>query len=439
MSYRAIQKLREERGEAIPSDDERESESEEEGDDPPSNRASAFAMMDDSSSDDDSSGSSDEGEDKDEDVYKLKKDDDNIEEDEDNEEKVEDLDSLLNEFKMQDDEVPKDNSQTEDTIASSWFDLITSKMDFRSLDFDSVMRTSLLGGITGEGSSSVGRGVSNRRGRQTFVFGPPKDAWPKAPRYVGGGIGMTTYDVTPRPLPWPYSDMKKGDERCPGEDRWYTFQFSDSYLRDCSDYERVQASGDANMLALFCAHHPFLVDALLQLSLVLYQTSQSQEGRLFLQRSLWVYECSFLNSFIKKTFGLMDYDQPENKSFFVSLFRMVRISHVAGLPRVAQAFGKLLLSLDPLRDPMNVLLVLDYFVLLSNTNEDDKWLVEFFESQKVSVFHRDREETNEYECGIESLPNWSWYVKLKCYDSFLSRKTVLIQFVSQFMPLGHMP
>jgi hypothetical protein len=209
--------------------------------------------------------------------------------------------------------------------------------------------------------------------------------------------------------------MKEGDDRCPDDTKWFTFEFSDSYQRDCADYEQVKASGDANMLALFCAHHPFSVTALLQLSSVLYQTNQSQEGRSLLQRALWVFECSFLNSFIKKTFGLMDYDQLENEPFFETLFRMVRISHVAGLPRAAMAFSKLLLSLDPLRDPMNVLLILDHFVLLANTDEDDEWLIEFIESNKVGIFYHDDDNSNEYECGLESLPNISFSYALALY------------------------
>ena len=410
MSHRAIQRLRQEREEIPLVPPESLSESDEEDERP--NRTTAFASMMDSSSEESSSSGDDTSID-DQSALDDKGDhrDDSLDNDAENipnltQDVKEDLDALLEEFKMQD-KVPENAKQPNADESFAWFETITSGINLRDLDFDSVMRTSLLG--NGDGASAI---RSNRRSRQ-YIFGPPKDGWPRPPRYVGGGIGMTSYDNESRLLPWPYCDMKEGDDRCPVNERCYTMLLSDSYLRDCEDYERVKASGDANMLALFCAHHPFSIESLLQLSAVLYQTSQSQEGRSLLQRALWVWECSFLNSFIKKNFGFMDFGQSENAPFFETLFRMVRISHVAGLPRAALAYSKLLLSLDPLRDPMNVLLIIDHFVLLSNTHEDDLWLVSFFESKKVAIFYK--EEESEYECYLESMPNWAYSYALALY------------------------
>mmetsp|Transcript_2931 Transcript_2931/g.6910 ORF Transcript_2931/g.6910 Transcript_2931/m.6910 type:complete len:643 (-) Transcript_2931:1589-3517(-) len=421
MSYRAIQRLREEREPTVRDDEGSDSEDD---DDVPPARASGFAatFMDDSSS-----SSGDESEDEEDDApVKHDADEHSITKEGSgdqkaavapSEEKEEDLDELLNEFKLQDDEAPKKVESS--STSTPWFDIITSSIDLRDLDFDFVMRTSLLG----SGDSGPSSRSGNRRGKQSNLFGPPKDGWPRAPRYVGGGIGMVTYESNPRQLPWPYSDLKTGDERCAPDNNCFSFQYSDSYQRDCRDYERVQMSGDVNMLALFCAHHPFSIDALLQLSTVLYQTSQSQEGRTLIQRILWVYECSFLNSFIKKTFGFMDHDIHENQAFFETLFRMVRISHVAGLPRAALAYSKLLLSLDPLRDPKNMLLVLDHFVTLANTKEDDEWLVDFIDSETISIFERRPDGSTEYECHLDCLPNLAYSYALALYRTFQREKT----------------
>ena len=145
---------------------------------------------------------------------------------------------------------------------------------------------------------------------------------------------MVTYETAERPpaIPWPYSETKPGDERCPEPNRWFLFTYSDSYWRDHEDFERVKASGDPNALALFIAHHPFIVEALLQLSTVLYQTNQSQEGLSLLKRALYTYECASLNTFLQvdERLGFMDYEQPVNKLFFAALFSLVRVSHIAG-------------------------------------------------------------------------------------------------------------
>jgi hypothetical protein len=202
-------------------------------------------------------------------------------------------------------------------------------------------------------------------------------------------MGMITYNDDPSPpsLPWPYLELKENDERCPPSTSWFKFTLSDSYQRDLQDLETIKASGDANALAMFVAHHPFVVEALLQLSIVLYQTSQRQEGLSILKRSLWVFECAALNSFLKtdERLGFLDHDLPENVTFFDALFRLMRVSAVAGLPRTALAASRFLLSLDPLRDPTNVLLAIDYFAMQCNSEVCNEWLVEFVESKKVRL------------------------------------------------------
>jgi hypothetical protein len=337
MSNRAIQRLRQERETELPPEQDTDDE---EDDRNAVGGSTAFAAMYHDDSDSDSSNEDDSEEDgADGRAQKLTSGNETKEDSRQSAEKTattlaesetedadqtEDLDTLLEEFKVQDKDT--DDVQAREEDKSSWFDVVTSRIETRDLDIDYVMRTSLLG------SNEDSAARSNRRGRQTSVFGPPQNGWPRPPHYVGGGIGMASYDNESRPLPWPYSDMKEGDDRCPGLDRWFKFMYSDSYERDSEAYERIKASGDPNALALFIADHPFVVEPLLQLSSVLYQTNQSQEGLSLLKRALWVYECASLNSFLKVEgrVAFMDYDQSENGLFFAALFKLIRVSHVAG-------------------------------------------------------------------------------------------------------------
>jgi Transcriptional repressor TCF25 len=314
-------------------------------------------------------------------------------------EQVEDLDALLQEYQLKDKQDGRQGYEitaSENKSSSNYYSIITAGMDPRDLDIDHVMRSSLMG--SGEKVEVSHKSRSSRRGnRQIPIFGPPKDDWPRPPHYVGGGMGMDSYhdlektedeSAPPLELPWPYCDMKEKDPRCPPTTQWYQFLFSDSYQRDLYDFETIQASGDANALAMFVAHHPFIVPALLQLSEVLYQTRQNQEGLAMLKRSLWVFECAALNSFLKMDEddgrnAFMDYSVEENRHFFEALFRLMRVSHVGGLPRTSLAASRFLLSLDPLGDPMNVLLAIDHFALACNSDACDDWLVSFVESNKV--------------------------------------------------------
>jgi hypothetical protein len=232
-------------------------------------------------------------------------------------------------------------------------------------------------------------------------------------------MGMVAYDTAQRTpsIPWPYSEMKAGDERCPEPQRWFLFTYSDSYERDRQDLERVKMSGDPNALALFIAHHPFVVEALLQLSSVLYQTNNSHEGLSLLKRALYTFECASLNSFlqVEDRLGFMDHEQTENELFFSALFRLIRVSHIAGLPRASLATSRFLLSLDPLRDPMGVLLSMDHFALISNSISNDQWLVSFVESDKVRIHYMADKSDDGYECRLLDLPNWAYSYALALF------------------------
>jgi hypothetical protein len=244
----------------------------------------------------------------------------------------EDLDVILAEFEIHDETNKDDDSKP----SAPWFYSIVSNLDARDLDIDFVMRTSLLSG-TEEGPPPA---TSSRRSRQTFLFGPEREGWPRPPHYVGGGLGMSNYsdESNARSLPWPYSlenqdeSLEVATDHWQDPKHWFTFVHSDTYAKDLKDYERIQNSGDVNALALFVAHHPYVVEALLQLAMVLYRINQSQEGLSLLRRSLWILECSSLPSFrpLEGAACFMDFDHSENASYFLALFRLVQISGMQG-------------------------------------------------------------------------------------------------------------
>lgn len=376
MSARAIQALRKKQGDAavIPVIEDESEEDDEEESQPV--RSSAFALMHDSdeSSADDESSQEDDADDKESHGVDQGQDSpptenpatavqsskvavakNKIEKKTEDATSVSaepepDLDELLQEFQAKDGELA---DQTVAAVAgtaivsASPFNIILAGMDPRDLDYDFSMRTSLLGGGSSAPTTSAGR---SRKNRQALLFGPPRVGWSRPPHYVGGGIGMTSYDREPRHLSWPYEYQESDDissnqeETSPieqkGDDRllktvekhWFTFMHSDSYQQDCGDYKQIQQSGDLNALVMFVAHHPFVTEALLQLTTVLYQTNHSQEGLALLRRCLWIYECSSLLSFARDLDGnaLMDHDQPENQTYFRALFRLVQVSNIAG-------------------------------------------------------------------------------------------------------------
>jgi hypothetical protein len=57
------------------------------------------------------------------------------------------------------------------------------------------------------------------------------------------------------------------------------------------------------------------------------------------------------------------------------------------LTRASLATARFILSLDPLRDPMGVLLALDHFALQTMSEASDVWLIELVDSQKVGLLY----------------------------------------------------
>lgn len=61
----------------------------------------------------------------------------------------------------------------------------------------------------------------------------------------------------------------------------------------------------------------------------------------------------------------IDYRKPENRSFYITLFKHIIFIGQRGCNRTSLEFCKVLLSLDPEGDPLAILLAIDYYALLS--------------------------------------------------------------------------
>ena len=348
----------------------------------------------------------------------------------------EDIDAILSEFQfvaMCDG--PARSLARDAPAASSGTAVLLSGIDPRDLDLDRSMG-SMLGG--GGGGAGVGRGGNlglddaqdqqraqlvrnhpairgrNQRGMRPgigrgathlrkFVFvGRPAEAWGRPPSHIGGGLGIDILAKS-RPadsatIPWPYSTLggDGGTDVNPYRDaRWHSFLWSDSYAAQCADYEMVAGSGDANALAMFVADNPYHAEASLQLSSVLFHTNSREDAMELLKRVLWIYEFAAPASFLPGGGGgslqpaLMDQTKEENAGYFSALSRLMRTSCMVGCVGTSLAVARYILSLDPLRDPMGVLLTMDYFALASLEDEHARFVVDLVESETVQIHHMD--------------------------------------------------
>ncbi|XP_032557130.1 transcription factor 25 isoform X1 [Chiroxiphia lanceolata] len=211
----------------------------------------------------------------------------------------------------------------------------------------------------------------------------PKNTWP---RYSKTGIAMRLLDT------------RRGVQH-------FTFEHHREYQQVQFKFLDAVESMDPNNIVLLLQMNPYHVDSLLQLSDVCRMQEDQEMARDLIERALYSLECAFHPVF-SLTSGTcrLDYRRPENRAFFLALFKHLMFLEKRGCPRTALEFCKLILSLDPENDPLCVLLLIDF---LSLRAREYTFLTRLFQEWES---HR----------NLSQLPNFAFSVPLAYF--FLSQQ-----------------
>ncbi|NXL19603.1 TCF25 factor, partial [Setophaga kirtlandii] len=211
----------------------------------------------------------------------------------------------------------------------------------------------------------------------------PKNTWP---RYSKTGITMQLLDT------------RRGVQH-------FTFEHHREYQQVQFKFLDAVESMDPNNIVLLLQMNPYHVDSLLQLSDVCRMQEDQEMARDLIERALYSLECAFHPVF-SLTSGTcrLDYRRPENRAFFLALFKHLMFLEKRGCPRTALEFCKLILSLDPEDDPLCVLLLIDF---LSLRAREYSFLTRLFQEWES---HR----------NLSQLPNFAFSVPLAYF--FLSQQ-----------------
>ncbi|NXT79183.1 TCF25 factor, partial [Zapornia atra] len=212
----------------------------------------------------------------------------------------------------------------------------------------------------------------------------PKDTWP---RYSKTGITMQLLDT------------RRGVQH-------FTFKHHREYQQVQFKFlDAVESLDPNNIVPLLEALEPYHVDSLLQLSDVCRMQENQEMARDLIEQALYSLECSFHPVF-SLTSGTcrLDYRRPENRAFFLALFKHLTFLEKRGCPRTALEFCKLILSLDPENDPLCVLLLIDFLALRAR---EYSFLTRMFQEWES---HR----------NLSQLPNFAFSVPLAYF--FLSQQ-----------------
>ncbi|KAM8946114.1 ribosome quality control complex subunit TCF25 isoform 2-T2 [Pelodytes ibericus] len=214
--------------------------------------------------------------------------------------------------------------------------------------------------------------------RSTWLTSP-KSTWP---RYSKTGITMSLLE------------SRRGIQQ-------FTFVHQRDYQQVQFKFLDAVESMDPNHIVLLLQTNPYHVDSLLQLSDVCRQHEDQEMARDLIERALYNLECSFHPMF-SFTSGIcrLDYSRAENRGFFLALFKHMYFLEKRGCPRTALEFCKLILSFDEEKDPLCMLLLIDF---LSLRAREYAFLVRVFEEWETLR-------------NLSQLPNFAFSVPLALFQ-----------------------
>ncbi|XP_059613007.1 ribosome quality control complex subunit TCF25 [Phlebotomus argentipes] len=163
---------------------------------------------------------------------------------------------------------------------------------------------------------------------------------------------------------------------------YFTFEHSPSYRQLQNKFLAAVESMDSDNIIQIINQQPYHVDSLIQLSELCKMSEDNAMASDLIEHAIFSLESSFHNLF-SLTSGQcrLDYRRQENRALFVVLFKHAQYLEARACTRTALEVSKLLLALDPVNDPLAVILVLDYYAIRAKQYE---WLVELYNEWESS-------------------------------------------------------
>ncbi|XP_067905377.1 transcription factor 25 isoform X2 [Heterodontus francisci] len=206
----------------------------------------------------------------------------------------------------------------------------------------------------------------------------PKDTWP---RYTKTGISMQLLEAK-------------------GGAQYFTFEHSRDYQQTQFKFLDAVDSMDPNNILALLRLNPHHIDSLLQLSDICRMQEDQEMARDLIEKALYCFESAFHPVFsLTNGTSRLDYCRAENRSFFLALYKHMIFLEKRGCPRTALEFCKLIRCLDPERDPLCALLIIDFLALRAR---EYAFLIRLYEEW-------------EFHLNLSQLPNFAFSVPLAYY------------------------
>lgn len=223
----------------------------------------------------------------------------------------------------------------------------------------------------------------------------PKDSWPAATKT---GISMVI-------------DSSKSNETEQSSSngnrlntvkvvQWFVFEHSTTYRQLQQKFLTAVESMDSDNIIKIINQQPYHVDSLIQMSELCKMSEDHAMASELVEHAILALESAFHSSFSLTTGNSrLDYRRQENRSLFIVLFKHAQYLEGRACARTALEIAKLIMTFDPITDPLAMILVIDYYALRAKQYE---WLVQLYDEW---------ESTN----NLSQLPNMAYSYALALF------------------------
>lgn len=155
-------------------------------------------------------------------------------------------------------------------------------------------------------------------------------------------------------------------------------------------YASVVMTPDPDSLMQLLQQHPYHVETLLQVAMVmLRQGNNKATSNALVEKGLFVFDRSLNKRFHemlqdgKNELIRLPYESYMNRQFYLCLFRLITGLAERSTFYTALCYCKLLLSMSPAEDPLGVRYFIDHYAILS---DEDLYLIKFVNSPLVLTY-----------------------------------------------------
>lgn len=211
------------------------------------------------------------------------------------------------------------------------------------------------------GSKTIQAEQSKRRNRGRT--GHLKKTWLVSPRENWPPIGKSGLSMS-------VDSTMKSDNVL-----YFVYEHDSSYKQIQYKFLEAVESSNPESLINVINTHTYHVDTLLQLAELCKLSEDLPMAVEFTERALYSLECAFHPLFNVATARCrLDYRKQINRALFITIFKHLIFVGGRACYRTSLEFCKLLLALDPLQDPLAVVLFIDFYALRAREYE---WFVDF--------------------------------------------------------------